>query len=910
MSTKIRPNDFESSDHEDSTEPQSAEASVKKRSSRACDQCRRTKSKCESPQDGGPCKNCAAAAIACTFLGPTHKRGPPKGYIHALEQRWYQAEAILGAILASADPRAQNIISILRQDDIAQEVLNRVNAGPFGPMGRSMFAAGSTMEDLFYGGAPAPHPHGPARSQRQSRVSREIVSFSQDSALNPEQVGHWRDRLANLLANPAPAYSYPVTDHTPTFVPSTYQSFQPVNSTPVYSSLGAPLAQRRRLDQPSLQARGSPVQPEYGAMYTLDSSSSFDGSHSPPNMDDNTEGFGQLSLDENREIRYYGKSSGLHLLGRSHRTDGRNDGGVWKFPTSNTRQEARRALHVPAEIAAIETPPRDVQDLLVNLYFVHVHPVFPVIHKRDFLENYNARMNASSVSGSDDERQLPDLLLLVVLSIAERIRAGGMSSGSRPEEPDVAWDYMDEISKLLCSVCHHSRPSTCQALLLLGLRDIAIGSTEDAWLHIGMAIRMAQDLGLNRAAEHWQYKGATLFSVTEIRSRKRIWWACCIAESHICAITGRPLSICREDYDTSLPEVDPDEDGTASIPPSDLESSSYSFTSDRVSACFRVSCSLSVIISDILRKIYRVLPVPVSVMRSHLADLETSLNQWYIELPSTLQYDKRLQVPPHIIFLHIQYWSAVLLLNRGMIPLREIGLNPEVRSDFVTVKCADVCQTAASHISTLVNDYREKYGLRRSFPLVVPYVQSAGIMHVVTLLSRPSNVQALLGWRQCLAALEDMKTVWPNAQNAWRLLNGVAIGTQGVLSPLMDAPDREKRRAEEYFGPEVTPPGSSQDGRQFGVSGGGEERNMHAMAEILGLAVPQVVSSQLGATSSYYPGYEPPSIPDQKSTWETWEGRHQSGASGLFHSDHRVQDAPAARYPDARNPYDNRYYRA
>lgn len=55
--------------------------------------------------------------------------------------------------------------------------------------------------------------------------------------------------------------------------------------------------------------------------------------------------FGQLSLDENREVccvltdaleinhlvqvRYHGKSSGLHLLIRNDRVDSRLDGGVW-----------------------------------------------------------------------------------------------------------------------------------------------------------------------------------------------------------------------------------------------------------------------------------------------------------------------------------------------------------------------------------------------------------------------------------------------------------------------------------------------------------------------------------------------------------------------------------------------------
>jgi hypothetical protein len=52
---------------------------------------------------------------ACTFLGPSRKRGPPKGYIDAIEARLHQTEALLGIMLATKDGRAKSLL-----DDIAQ----------------------------------------------------------------------------------------------------------------------------------------------------------------------------------------------------------------------------------------------------------------------------------------------------------------------------------------------------------------------------------------------------------------------------------------------------------------------------------------------------------------------------------------------------------------------------------------------------------------------------------------------------------------------------------------------------------------------------------------------------------------------------------------------------------------------
>lgn len=38
---------------------------------------------------------------------------------------------------------------------------------------------------------------------------------------------------------------------------------------------------------------------------------------------------GQLSLNEDEQVRYHGKASGLYLLGNKERIDQRNEGGIW-----------------------------------------------------------------------------------------------------------------------------------------------------------------------------------------------------------------------------------------------------------------------------------------------------------------------------------------------------------------------------------------------------------------------------------------------------------------------------------------------------------------------------------------------------------------------------------------------------
>ena len=70
--------------------------------------------------------------------GPSYKRGPPKGYINAIEQRMQHFEALLGVMMQTSDPRALGLIAELRQDELARSILNRVDAGRF--VRRSFFS--------------------------------------------------------------------------------------------------------------------------------------------------------------------------------------------------------------------------------------------------------------------------------------------------------------------------------------------------------------------------------------------------------------------------------------------------------------------------------------------------------------------------------------------------------------------------------------------------------------------------------------------------------------------------------------------------------------------------------------------------------------------------------------------------
>ena len=56
---------------------------------------------------------------------------------------------------------------------------------------------------------------------------------------------------------------------------------------------------------------------------------SVDGDNEGSGEDELAVAVGQLSINEDEQVRYHGKASGLHLLGASEREDNRAEGGIW-----------------------------------------------------------------------------------------------------------------------------------------------------------------------------------------------------------------------------------------------------------------------------------------------------------------------------------------------------------------------------------------------------------------------------------------------------------------------------------------------------------------------------------------------------------------------------------------------------
>ncbi|KAI0065878.1 hypothetical protein BV25DRAFT_1988957 [Artomyces pyxidatus] len=700
------------SDEEAPLDRQASEIGSRRRSTRACDQCRRTKSKCQRyGTDEDPCHGCMTAGISCTYAGPSHKRGPPKGYIHAIERRLHQVEALMGTLIGSSDPRAQSLFKDLSKDPLARQVIHRVNHGPFGPKGRLSHPFGSTKEEFLAAimkSATEPVP-SPSSSRRSLSVKQ-----SELSAMSPNNA--WQARLQELLVSSAPAIPAELTHHC--------------------------LGDDGRVDSPPSSASSRSFPP---------SASDDAGSPSGSNFllqgrDDvgfKTNSLGlrlsRESLVAGEELGLYGKSSGLHLL-KTH-CNSNTAGSV--FLCEPSLSAAAESLFEP------QFPDPSSKAHLVTLYFEHVHPLFPALHRESFLDIYqqwSKQNTAFSVNASLGSHTSFRLLLLSMFALSSRF-SNGLESRR----------YGEDARRLLHSITDNACIFTCQALVLLAYHDMGESTTVRAWNQIGSAIRMGQDLGLNRL--HLPRFAKDLLSGdAEVCLRRHLWFGCCIAEKHISVLLDRSSGLVLSGRDALLFDAHLSERTSPAVYP-------ISSDGELISSCFQSFASLTTIISAILELVYTVERSSKFSLRDTVTDLGTRLSQWHAELPTYLRDTSGPGIstpPPYVLQLHLHYWSAVILLYRSLLE----NAPSYAPSTFLGTRTVDdkralaVCINAADEIIAIASVWESQFSFAKASPFVPGYLMTAGIIRMVAPLRdmKTGNLDQLQD------LLQKIEPTWPTAR--------------------------------------------------------------------------------------------------------------------------------------------------
>ncbi|KAI7866613.1 fungal-specific transcription factor domain-containing protein [Spinellus fusiger] len=320
---------------------------------------------------------------------------------------------------------------------------------------------------------------------------------------------------------------------------------------------------------------------------------------------------------------------------------------------------------------------QELADFAVHRYFTCAHEDFPVINKLSFLEQYYFH-NPSP----------PDIYLLhTICGIGIHVLQVEFESGMHPcssltiNGVKSLYDRMMEKAREVMSIAHkRSRISTVQTLALITLfgekEDTSINATPFHWFSAGMAIRMAQDLGLHISSPEWHIPSH------EVELRKRIWFGLYSIDRWLSAKLGRPITILDSDITLDLPslyEVDclhhtdtEKELGMVNFKPSLMLDAEKSIKEKRpVYSNFVHFITLSQILGQILNKLHS--SQKPSSQEDHEPDLipsiERKLYNWTQSLPEEMQ--RRLTIPDPLpvgsAILVCGYHCTVLLLYQCII---------------------------------------------------------------------------------------------------------------------------------------------------------------------------------------------------------------------------------------------------
>lgn len=258
---------------------------------------------------------------------------------------------------------------------------------------------------------------------------------------------------------------------------------------------------------------------------------------------------------------------------------------------------------------------------LIKLYFRIVHPSFPILHKRVFLEKY---------SRSYREFSPPLLAAVYILALNWWSYDRDLSALKKPD----AQALEKLASKTISDVMHRPKLSTVQAglLLLQQHSDLKSGS----WALTAQLVAVGQDLGLHLDCTSWKIPS------WERGLRKRLAWGLFMQDKWGALTHGRPSHITKANW--AVPPVSSDDFPERAEDESDDEGGSSEVEKGRM--LFEQMIVLSGIMADVLETFFTIEAQSglggrggTNRVLERAKPIQIRLKEWFTKLPDCLRMD-------------------------------------------------------------------------------------------------------------------------------------------------------------------------------------------------------------------------------------------------------------------------------
>ncbi|RPB27071.1 hypothetical protein L211DRAFT_766096, partial [Terfezia boudieri ATCC MYA-4762] len=320
-------------------------------------------------------------------------------------------------------------------------------------------------------------------------------------------------------------------------------------------------------------------------------------------------------------------------------------------PDQDTGQNNTEFDQELQDVDAVEAIVAPHGQALINLYFRVVHPSFPILHKKLFLEKYQR----------SHQEFAPCLLSAVYLIALNWLKYDPELSRTPHPHPDI--DKLERLAnRCMSDVISHPKLSTIQAGLLM-LQRLGPAASSRSWALTAQLVAVGQELGLHLDCMEWRIPG------WEKGLRKRLAWALFMQDkwgalthgrpSHITSVNWAVRQIAPEDF-PEIPRDDENEDEVVELENGKL--------------LFMEMIKLTQITGEILDGFFtveasRTLEGKINRVLERAKPMQIKLKEWYARLPDVLRMDSasRVRRLSSNGYLHLAYFATEITLHRQIL---------------------------------------------------------------------------------------------------------------------------------------------------------------------------------------------------------------------------------------------------
>ncbi|KAF2471620.1 uncharacterized protein BDR25DRAFT_260105 [Lindgomyces ingoldianus] len=383
---------------------------------------------------------------------------------------------------------------------------------------------------------------------------------------------------------------------------------------------------------------------------------------------------------------------------------------------------------------------------LLELYFMWSHPFYIIFSRECFYKDFR----------SGRQKYCSPLLVNALLAYACHF-SDEPRARLDPGNPRTAGDHFFAEARRLLFEDESPSITTTQALCVMAMREPSAGRDSSGFMYIGRCIRMVVELGL-----HLQTSACPPFQLTssEIEVRKVTFWGCFVVDTAWSVCIGRITQLPRAAINLDKPILD-EPITTGNYGTCHHNSHHIEFVTVTSRMFLQAFSALSELVND---NNYMFFAPKDRFTDRRLIETYKRYQTWYNNLPPPLRVpdNPNIEPQPHIVVLHMYYYTIILHLFR---PLLKYDL---IHSD---IRPREMCIGSANKISEFLRLYRQHYKLRCGHLILTHILLSVCIVHLLYSKDYETSAAGLL---EGLQALEELSTCHYFGARSFKIVHALA----------------------------------------------------------------------------------------------------------------------------------------